>query len=115
MLNTEVVVLAHPTPEFGGTLLAIPLAHCTELQAIDARSLAAALQSGVRSWASWFGAEPGFNICVLAGPLVGHVHAELVLRTNTNIIAGIELATSEATIIKDPKQVGGELGLLFLT
>jgi len=106
---SEVVVLVHPAPELDRSLLAVPGLHASALGAIDATAFALALQAGVQAWVVLFGVEPGFNICVLAGEAIGHVHAELVLRTHTNIPGGKEFATKEPNNAHYPEIVRREL------
>jgi len=104
-----VVVLAHPAPKRSWSLLVAPRSHQVRLQELDAGELADALQRSVRAYKSLNSIEPAHNILLRCGDAVGHAHCEIVPKTETNVLAGLEEATDEITIDVAPSLVKEQL------
>jgi len=105
----SLVVLAHPVPRRTWSLLVVPKTHTADLHSIEASEFADVLLRCVRAYQRLHHREPAYNIVVRAGDAVGHLHAEIVPKTETNIIAGAEEATDEIIIDVLPQQVKEQL------
>jgi len=98
-----VKVLVHPFPERNFTFLIAPGDEVAKLQGVDAKHLADAFTKAITIYKAMFGQIPAYNIAVRSGDLVGHVHAEIIPKTNTNVPAGFEDAARQMVITQDPK------------
>ena len=100
--NSTVRVLVHPFPERIGTLFVAPSGERADLNSVNTHDLADALTYTIRLFKAWFGQVPAYNISIRSGDLVGHVHAEIVPKTHTNVPASFEAATHQIVIPQDP-------------
>jgi galactose-1-phosphate uridylyltransferase len=88
--SSAVHLIADPAPKHDWSLLVVPTECDARLASVNAQAFADVFQRGVRAWRGLFGVEPAFNLIIGCGDAVGHVFAELIPRTETNILAGYE-------------------------
>ncbi|HEY1754329.1 MAG TPA: hypothetical protein VGG72_02960 [Bryobacteraceae bacterium] len=98
-------LIADPAPIHNWSMLALPRVHSELLGSVDAFALGKAIQTAVKAWRGVFAVEPALNVLIRAGADVGHVFAELVPRTETNVLAGFELDTHDHVITIPPELV----------
>jgi hypothetical protein len=87
------------------SLLVLPRAHVSRLASVDATAFGTAIQVAVKAWRGIFGVEPALNVLIRSGAEIAHVFAELVPRTETNVLAGFELDTHDSVITVKPEVV----------
>jgi len=92
-------------------MLIVPRDHVENISEVNASQFSAMIQAAIRALRGQFGVEPAFNIVVRSGGAIGHMHAEIVPRTNVNILAGWEIAGHEVVITIDPRSVPLELSM----
>jgi diadenosine tetraphosphate (Ap4A) HIT family hydrolase len=51
-----------------------------------------------------FGEVPAYNVAVRTGEAVGHLHAEIIPKTRTNVPAGFEETTLEYSLTELPER-----------
>src|SRR5262249_47182330 len=88
--SSSVYLLADPAPKHNWSLLIIPAQCDQRFSAVNPEAFADLFQRAVRAWRGLFAVEPAFNLHILCGEAVGHAFAELIPRTETNILAGYE-------------------------
>jgi galactose-1-phosphate uridylyltransferase len=105
----SVAVAVHPAPSRNLTLVVAPLEERTHLAELEVADFAAALSWAVRRYETLLGGVPAYVVAVRAGDLVGHLHAEVVPRSNVNIPGGFEETTGLAVSTQDPRAVARSL------
>ena len=105
------VVMANPAPMHSWALLVLPVDHVTALEAVDEVDFARALRGSIRAYHRLFTHEPAFNIVVRCGADVGHLHAEIIPKTDTNILGGWEGATDMPIIDVHPAEASARLSM----
>ncbi len=103
--NREFRVAAHPAPQRNHSLLIAPRGCRAALREVSQDAFADALKVSLAATTLMTGVVPGYNIAVRCGRSVGHLHAELVPKTETNIPAGFEEATGIVLITEPPLRV----------
>jgi galactose-1-phosphate uridylyltransferase len=98
-------LVADPAPIHNWSLLVLPRRHGSLLASVDPVAFGAAIQTAVKAWRGIFTVEPALNVLIRSGEDVGHVFAELVPRTETNVLAGFELDTQDHVITVPPEFV----------
>ena len=111
--NRRVKVLVHPAPSRNHGLLVAPKQCQSELGRMDPPSLAEGLQVSLQAIALLTGTVPAYNIAVRCGDSVGHLHAEFVPKTETNVPAGFEEASGAVIITEPPLTVSARLKKLL--
>jgi galactose-1-phosphate uridylyltransferase len=107
--GNTVVAFAHPAPKHSWGLLVVPKGHPVHLNEINCLEFAEVLQRCIRALKQLNNIEPAHNIVIRCGDAVGHLHAEIIPKTETNILAGAEEATEEFIIAVSPKSVKEKL------
>jgi galactose-1-phosphate uridylyltransferase len=107
--GTSFVVLAHPAPARNWSLLILPKSHQSDITTIDRREFALLLQYCIRGYKSLLTIEPAYNVAIRCGEAVGHLHAEIIPKTETNVPGGFEETTMETIIDVPPNLVAAEL------
>ena len=109
--RADVWLGAHPAPARNYSMLVTvqqPDGTCTaqmsDLSAPTRRAFADALRLAAQIYRQIFGEVPAYNIAVRTGQPVGHLHAEIIPKTRTNVPAGFEDATFEFSLTELPER-----------
>jgi len=68
------------------------------------KDFAEALKTAIQMYRQIFGEIPAYNIAVRTGDVIGHLHAEIIPKTRTNIPAGFEDAAFEFSLSELPER-----------
>jgi hypothetical protein len=101
----SIALYADPAPTRNWSQILVPVTHCATLGGVDAVAFGTGIQAAVKAWRGVLGVEPALNVLVRAGEEVGHLFAEILPRTETNVLAGFELNTHDHVISVDPAVV----------
>jgi galactose-1-phosphate uridylyltransferase len=109
----SVAVMAHPAPERDLTWVIAPTEDVPTLGSLASPAdLAAALSWAVRLYEPLLGGVPAYTLVVRTGPLVGHLHVEVVPRSRVNVPGGFESATGFAVATRDPLETAATVRAL---
>jgi galactose-1-phosphate uridylyltransferase len=103
--NREFKVAVHPAPARNHSLLIAPRRCSPFLREVSKEAFADALRRSLVATTLLTGVVPGYNMAIRCGKPVGHLHVELVPKTETNIPAGFEEATGIVLITEPPLKV----------
>ncbi len=105
----QVWVGAYPAPARNYSMLVTLISEqgCTakvsDLTSENRRAFADGLKLAVQLYRQMFGETPAYNIAVRSSDAVGHLHAEIIPKTRTNIPAGFEDTTLEFSLSENPE------------
>lgn len=102
--NEGFKVLVHPAPSRNHSLLIAARDCRTGLNQVNAGLLADALKVALTGLELLTGGIPAYNVAVRCGT-AGHLHAEFVPKTETNVPAGFEEASGVTIITERPVKV----------
>jgi diadenosine tetraphosphate (Ap4A) HIT family hydrolase len=111
--NGDWRVLAHPAPVRNHSLLIAPANCLPRLFDVDPVLFAEAIKASLEATALFTGSVPAYNVAVRCGQSVGHLHAEFIPKTETNLPAGFEEATDMTVITEPPLKVAAQLRRLL--
>lgn len=105
--NDTMVLCMHPAPLRNFAMIALPLpqkGNCpSKIADLKNSDVADVLQRSISIYRRLMGKIPAYNISVRCGPEVGHLHIQIVPKTETNILAGYEDITRQIIITQDPE------------
>jgi galactose-1-phosphate uridylyltransferase len=115
--NDTISLCMHPAPLRNFAMIAIPYRRGDEDRCSDKKEsgcsykikdlrnsdVADVLQRSISIYRRLMGKVPAYNISVRCGPEVGHLHIQIVPKTETNILAGYEDITRQIIITQDPE------------
>jgi galactose-1-phosphate uridylyltransferase len=105
--NDTMVLCMHPAPLRNFAMIALPLPqnnNCpSKISELKNSDVADVLQRSISIYRRLMGKIPAYNISVRCGPEVGHLHIQIVPKTETNILAGYEDITRQIIITQDPE------------
>jgi galactose-1-phosphate uridylyltransferase len=106
----SIVVAVHPAPTRNLTFVVAPREEVADLaQLPSVADFATALSWAVRRYEQILGGVPAYVIAVRTGEEVGHLHAEVVPRSNVNVPGGFEETTGFVVTTRDPQAVAAGL------
>lgn len=101
---------AHPAPARNYSVIVTvePGERCparlSDLSELERRTFADALRLATQIYRQMFGEVPAYNVAVRTGEAVGHLHAEIIPKTRTNVPAGFEETTLEYSLTELPER-----------
>jgi len=111
--NKAFRVLAHPAPVRNHSLLIAPVDCIARLSDMEPDSFADALKTSLEATRLLTGSVPAYNVALRCGKSVGHLHAEFVPKTETNVPAGFEETTDMVIVTEPPIKVSALLKRLL--
>ena len=116
--NDTMTLCMHPAPQRNFAMIAIPHRRADagkslkkkdkkcicKLKDLRNSDVADILQRSVSIFRRLLGKVPAYNISVRCGPEVGHLHIQIIPKTETNILAGYEDLTERIIITQDPAE-----------
>ncbi len=104
--NDTMSLCMHPAPLRNFAMIAIPIklanACPSRINELKNSDVADVLQRSISIYRRVMGKIPAYNISVRSGPEIGHLHIQIVPKTETNILAGYEDITRQIIITQDP-------------
>lgn len=109
--NGNVWLGVHPAPARNYSLLVSVMnedgtcpAKLSDLSDATRRTFAGALRLAIQVYRQMFGEIPAYNVAVRSGDSIGHLHAEIIPKTRTNVPAGFEDTTLEYALSELPER-----------
>jgi len=111
--NDTMVLCMHPAPLRNFGMLAMPRVNgdtcISDVNGLRNSDVADVLQRAISIYRRLLGRVPAYNISLRSGPEVGHLHIQVVPKTETNILAGYEDLTNKIVITQDPVETAETL------
>ncbi len=102
--NKTMRLYMHPAPLRNFSMLAMPRKCEPNIGGVRNSDVADVLQRAIAIYRRFLGAIPAYNISLRCGPEVGHLHIQIVPKTETNVVAGYEDLTNKIIITQDPAE-----------